>query len=141
MFTPTDPRNTFMGKPKDPEDVKEEATSQFEAWLKRNERKIKLVEDLTLDCELCKTKEAKDLLSKTIDLSLKDVRVEIGKLNRQNANLFKDLPKPAVNDLSKDLAKAFEKLTTIYNKGNVKIWIEIDPSNLTEKPFNLEFSF
>lgn len=130
-----------MGKPKDPEDVKEEATSQFEAWLKRNERKIKLVEDLTLDCELCKTKEAKDLLSKTIDLSLKDVRVEIGKLNRQNANLFKDLPKPAVNDLSKDLAKAFEKLTTIYNKGNVKIWIEIDPSNLTEKPFNLEFSF
>jgi hypothetical protein len=142
---PTDhAEEEFMGKspekmdPKQVKAVSEKSTVSLEAWYKRNSGRIKLIDSLALDCDLCKTKEAKDLLHKEIDLTLKDLRGETDKLNKLNESIFKDVPKPTPDDLEKQIKDAYEKLTTIYNKDGVKLKIKFDPKKLTKEPPKLE---
>jgi hypothetical protein len=62
-----------MGNPKGDEIVKQ-VGANLESWYKRNGSRLKLMDALTLDCEVCKTKEAKELIRKEIDTTLKNIR-------------------------------------------------------------------
>jgi predicted nuclease with TOPRIM domain len=109
-----------MGKPT-ADEVSKEVGTNLDAWYKRNASRIKLIDNLTLDCELCKTKEAKELLKKEIDLSFKTLKGEVDKLNKQNESLFKDVEKPPPKDLSKQIQETIDKKITVYNKDGVKV--------------------
>jgi N-acetylmuramoyl-L-alanine amidase CwlA len=114
-----------MGKPTADEIVKE-VGANLESWYKRNGSRIKLMDDLTLDCEACKTKEAKDLIGKEIDLTLKTLKGEVDKLNKQNIDLFKDVGKSEKQDLGKKAKEAVDKKLTIYNKDGKKVQLNGD---------------
>ena len=106
-----------MGKPKADEIVKE-VGANLESWYKKNGDRIKLMDDLTLDCEACKTKEAKDLIKKEIDLSIKNLKIDLDKLNKQNIDLFKDVEKAEKQDIGKKAKEAVDKKLTIYKKAS-----------------------
>lgn len=127
--------------PKQSKALADKSTANLEAWYKRNAHRIKLLDNLTLDCELCKTKEAKEILNKEIDLTLKDLRGETDKMNKLNEAIFKDVPKPTPEDLQKQVKDAYEKLTTIYNKDGIKVKLKFDPKKLTKEPPKLELEF
>jgi N-acetylmuramoyl-L-alanine amidase CwlA len=114
-----------MGKPTADEIVKD-VGANLESWYKRNGSRIKLMDDLTLDCEMCKTKEAKELLKKEIDLSFKTLKGEVDKLNKQNIDLFKDVGKSEKQDLGKKAKEAVDKKLTIYNKDGKKVQLNGD---------------
>lgn len=136
-----------MAKPPeklDPKQVKaisDKSGANLEAWYKRNAHRIKLLDDLALDCDLCKTKESKDILGKEIDLTLREIKGETDKLNKLNEAIFKDVPKPTPDDLQKQIKDTYEKLTTIYNKDGVKLKFKFDPKKLTKEPPKLEVEF
>lgn len=112
-----------MGKPKGDEVVKQ-VGANLESWYKRNGSRIKLMDDLTLDCELCKTKEAKDLIRKEIDLTFRNLKGEADRLNKQNADLFKDVEKSEKQDLGKKAREAVDKLLNVYNKDGKKVQLD-----------------
>src|SRR6185369_1297461 len=64
-------RHGETGNPKEDE-INKQVSANLESWYKRNGSRIKLMDDLTLDCEVCKTKEAKELIKKEIDTTLKN---------------------------------------------------------------------
>lgn len=114
-----------MGKPK-AEEVIKEVGANLESWYKKNGHRIKLMDDLTLDCEACKTKEAKDLIKKEIDLTLKNLKIDVEKLNKQNGELFKDVEKSEKQDIGKKAKEAVDKKLTVYNKDGKKVQINGD---------------
>jgi hypothetical protein len=114
-----------MSNPKGDEVVKQ-VGANLESWYKRNGSRIKLMDDLTLDCEVCKTKEAKDLIKNAIDISFKNIRGEVDKLNKQNSELFKDVGKSEKQDLGKKAKEALDKKLTIYNKDGKKVQLNGD---------------
>lgn len=104
--------------------------ANLESWYKKNGSRIKLIDNLTLDCEVCKSKEAKDLLRDKIDTSFKDLKGDVDRLNKQNESLFKDVPKPLTPDLAKQVKELIDKKLTIYNKDGVKVKLKLDPGKL-----------
>jgi len=114
-----------MGNPKGDEIVKQ-VGANLESWYKRNGSRIKLMDDLTLDCEVCKTKEAKELIKKEIDTTLKNIKGEVDKLNKQNSELFKVVGKSEKQDLGKKAKEALDKKLTIYNKDGKKVQLNGD---------------
>ena len=114
-----------MGKPTADEVIKE-VGANLESWYKRNGSRIKLMDDLTLDCAACKTKEAKDLIGKEIDLTLKNLKGDVDKLNKQNIDLFKDVEKSEKQDIGKKAKEAVDKKLTVYNKDGKKVQINGD---------------
>ena len=85
------------------EDIAKKLTLTLDGWHKKNEKHIKLLDNLVLDCELCTTKEVKAIVQKEIDLSLKILKPEFDKLNKQNKNLLKDGPKAERKDMLKEI--------------------------------------
>ncbi|MGQ0564415.1 MAG: hypothetical protein ACT4OK_05020 [Gemmobacter sp.] len=114
-----------MGKPKADEIVKQ-VESNLDSWYKKNASRIKLMDDLTLDCAACKTKEAKDLIEKEIDLSIKNLKIDLGKLNKQNGDLFKDVEKSEKQDIGKKAKEAVDKMLTVYKKGSKTVQLNGD---------------
>lgn len=114
-----------MGNPKGDEIVKE-VGANLESWYKRNGSRIKLMDDLTLDCEVCKTKEAKELIKKEIDTTLKNFKGEVDKLNKQIGDLFKDVVKSEKPDVGKKAKEALDKKLTIYNKDGKRVQLNGD---------------
>ncbi len=104
-----------MGKPK-AEDIVKEVGANLDSWYKKNADRIKLMGDLTLDCQACKTKDAKDLIGKDIDLKLKSLQTDLMKLNKDNSALFKDVEKAEKQDIGKKVKETVEKKMTMYNK-------------------------
>jgi hypothetical protein len=114
-----------MGNPNADEIVKQ-VGANLESWYKGNGSRLRLMDDLTLDCEVCKTKEAKELIKKEIDATFKSFRGEVDKLNKQNGDLFKDVGNSEKQDLGKKAMEALDKKLTIYNREGKKVQLNGD---------------
>ena len=67
------------------------------------------------------------LLIKTeVDTTLKNIKGEVDKLNKQNSELFKVVGKSAKQDLGKKAKEALDKKLTIYNKDGKKVQLNGD---------------
>jgi hypothetical protein len=128
-----------MGKPK-PDDVVKEVGANLDSWYKKNGSRIKLMDDLTLDCEVCKTREAKEAIEKMMKEGIKGVKLDLDGVNKQNKKLVESLEKEDQKGIDKKVQDLINKKTTIYNKNGVKV--RIKPSYSDGIPWlNLEGDF
>ncbi len=127
LFQP-EHRGKVMGKAPDKQtqEVADKTVANVDSFFKRYSGRIKLIDELTLDCEMCRSKEAKELLQKQIDLNLKGLKTDVDKLNKQNQSLFKVVPKPQSEDVLEKIKKEIEKKKTIYQKDNKTLKLDFD---------------
>jgi hypothetical protein len=125
--------------PKQVKEIAQKSTSLLDDWYKRNSDRIRLIGDLQLDCDACKSKEAKGLLQKELDLSLKGLKLDLDKLNKQNEALFKDVPVPTPEPLYKLINSEFDKRMTIYSKDGLKV--KFDAKSLIKGPPSIKIEF
>ncbi len=111
---------------KQAEQVTDKTVANVDSFFKKYSGRIRLIDDLRLDCEACRSKEAKDLLQKQSDRNLKDLRTDTDKLNKQNQSLFKIVPKPQSEDVMEKIKKEIEKKKTVYQKDNKTLKIDFD---------------
>jgi DNA anti-recombination protein RmuC len=112
-----------MGKPKGEEVVKE-VGANLESWYKKNGDRIKLMDDLTLDCQVCKTKEAKEAIEKMMKDSVKTLKVDLDSFNKQTKKQLEELEKEEKKGIDKKVQEVIDKKTTIYNKNGTTVRIK-----------------
>lgn len=112
-----------MGKPK-PDDVVKDIGANLDSWYKKNEKRVKLLDDLTLDCDLCKSKEAKEAIETMRDRELKTLKGDLDSFGKQSKKLFESLEKDEQKGIDKRVKDLIEKKTTIFNKNGVKVRIK-----------------
>jgi DNA anti-recombination protein RmuC len=112
-----------MGKPKGEEVVKE-VGANLDSWYKKNGDRIKLMDDLTLDCQVCKTKEAKEAIEKMMKESVKTLKVDLDSFNKQTKKQLEELEKEEKKGIDKKVQDMIDKKTTIYNKNGTTVRIK-----------------
>jgi DNA anti-recombination protein RmuC len=112
-----------MGKPKGEEVVKE-VGANLDSWYKKNGDRIKLMDDLTLDCQVCKTKEAKEAIEKMMKESVKTLKVDLDSFNKQTKKQLEELEKEEKKGIDKKVQDVIDKKTTIYNKNGTTVRIK-----------------
>jgi hypothetical protein len=112
-----------MGKPK-PDDVVKEVGANLESWYKKNGKRMKLLDDLTLDCDLCKSKDAKEALQKLKDQEAKVLKVDLEKFGKDSKKVIETLEKQEQKDIGKKVEKMINDLTEIINKDKVKVRVK-----------------
>jgi DNA anti-recombination protein RmuC len=112
-----------MGKPKGEEVVKD-VGANLDSWYKKNGDRIKLMDDLTLDCQVCKTKEAKEAIEKMMKESVKTLKVDLDSFNKQTKKQLEELEKEEKKGIDKKVQDVIDKKTTIYNKNGTTVRIK-----------------
>ena len=112
-----------MGKPKADEIVKE-VGANLESWYKKNGHRIKLLDDLTVDCDACKSKDAKEALQKMKDQESKGLKVDLDNFGKLSKKLIESLEKEEQKGIDKKVKEMIDKMTEVINKNGVKIRIK-----------------
>jgi DNA anti-recombination protein RmuC len=112
-----------MGKPKGEEVVKD-VGANLDSWYKKNGDRIKLMDDLTLDCQVCKTREAKEAIEKMMKESVKTLKVDLDSFNKQTKKQLEELEKEEKKGIDKKVQDVIDKKTTIYNKNGTTVRIK-----------------
>ena len=112
-----------MGKPK-ADDVVKQVGTNLDSWYKKNGSRIKLLDELTLDCDICKSKDAKEALQKLMDQESKGLKVDLDNFGKQSKKLIESLEKEEQKDIGKKVEEIINKKTEIINKNGVKVRIK-----------------
>jgi hypothetical protein len=112
-----------MGKPK-PDDVVKQVGADLESWYKKNGKRLKLLDDITLDCDLCKSKDAKEALEKLKQQEAKVLKADLEKFGKDSKKVIETLEKEEQKEIGKKIEKMINDLTEVFNNGKVKIRVK-----------------
>lgn len=110
----------------------------LQTFHKRVGPKLRLIDDLSLSCDVCKTAEAKAKLKRLILLEYKPVLTEQQRLSKLLQNLQKTNPKPS-KGFEKEVVKIYKKFTEFKLSPNSKLKIKPKLKGLPSLEFQLKF--
>jgi hypothetical protein len=111
---------------------------------KQNTQRFRILEDLTLSCELCKTPEAKTSIREMTRKYFDELKREQGSLNTRIQNMLKKTKdfqkKKPSKDFGKKVAKMIDKFTSVHVGKNGKLKVKFKSvKELPELEFFLKF--
>ena len=100
---------------------------------KRNTQRFRILEDLTLSCELCKTPEARQSITEMTRRYFDELRREEASLNKRIENMLRDAAKKGGTDKKKDdkalennAKKMIDRFTSVHLGGNRRLKLKFN---------------
>lgn len=96
---------------------------------KRNIRTFRILEDLTLSCDMCKTNEARQSITEMTRRYFDQLRKEQMTLNKQIQKMLAEAPKGDKKDtkaFEKNAKKMIDKFTSVHLGGNKRLKLKFN---------------